>query len=72
MLQEVEMKIKDMKCSGCEGTVRKKLLTVNGVYEARANFKNGVVLLSVASSFQSAEALKAIRDLGYTPVQPNE
>jgi len=72
MLQEVEMRIQDMKCAGCEGAVRKKLLTVPGVYEARANFKNGLVLLSVYSSFQLSAATKAIQDLGYTLVQPNE
>ncbi|MDQ6955825.1 MAG: heavy-metal-associated domain-containing protein [Mariprofundaceae bacterium] len=72
MLQEVAMKIEDMKCAGCEGTVRKKLLTVKGVYEARANFKSGAVLLNVSSSFQSSEAVKAIRELGYTPVKPTE
>jgi len=72
MNQELEMKIKDMKCTGCEGTVRKALLKLEGVDDARANFKSGLVLLSVSSSFQSSEAIKVIQNLGYTPIKFNE
>ena len=72
MTQELEMRIKDMKCAGCEGTIRKALLKLEGVNEARANFKSGLVLLSVSSSFRYPEAIKAIQDLGYTLVKPHE
>ncbi len=67
MVKEVTIKIEDMKCTGCEGTIRKRMLTLKGVYDARANFKNGLLLLNVSSSFQMPEADKAIRELGYTP-----
>ncbi len=66
-MREIVIHVEDMKCAGCEATLRKKLLTLNGVYDARANFKNGAVLLSVNSGFQISAADKAIRELGYTP-----
>ncbi len=67
MVKEVTIKIEDMKCTGCEGTIRKRMLTLKGVYDARANFKSGMLLLNVSSGFQMPEADKAIRELGYTP-----
>ena len=72
MLKEVVMKVEDMKCAGCEGTIRKQLLMLQGVYDARANFKSGLILLDVEPSFKSMEAFKAVEKLGYTPVKPPE
>ncbi|PCI43835.1 MAG: hypothetical protein COB41_06110 [Proteobacteria bacterium] len=72
MLKEIIMQVEDMKCAGCEGTVRKQLLTLQGVYDARANFKSGAILLNVDVSFKPVEAFKAIKNLGYTPVKPPE
>ncbi len=70
MVKEVRLKVEDMKCAGCEATIRKRLLTLKGVYDARANFKTGDVLLNVNSSFQISRADEAIRTLGYTPGTP--
>ncbi len=67
MVKEVTIQIEDMKCTGCEATIRKRLLTLKGVYDARANFKTGQILLNVSSGFQMSEAGKAIGELGYTP-----
>lgn len=72
MLKEITMQVEDMKCAGCEGTIRKKLLTLQGVYDARANFKSGVILLNVASSFKAVEAFNVIENLGYTAIKPPE
>jgi len=69
MLKEITMQVEDMKCAGCEGTIRKQLLTLKGVYDAQANFKSGVLLLDVEPSFKPMEAFKAIEDLGFTPVK---
>lgn len=63
------MKVEDMKCAGCEGTIRKQLLMLKDVYDARANFRSGMLLLNVESSFKAADAVKVIRDLGFTPVE---
>jgi len=65
-MKEITIKVNDMKCAGCEATIRKELLKLNGVYDARANFKTGDVWMHVnESSFRIAEADEAIRELGY-------
>jgi len=35
-LNEITIKVIDMKCDGCEATIRKALLKLGGVYDARA------------------------------------
>ena len=66
MMKEVFMEIKDMKCSGCEATIRKRLLTLKGIYDARANFKNGKLQLNVTSDVQPSEVTRVMKELGYT------
>jgi len=66
---EMLMEIKEMKCSGCETTIRKHLLKLAGIYDARADFKTGKLLLSVTSGFQPSEVVKALPHLGYTVVE---
>jgi len=65
-MREIFMQIEDMKCSGCEATIRKRLLTLAGVYDARASFKTGKLFLSVTVDFQPSEMAIAMHELGYT------
>ncbi len=65
-MREIYMEIKDMKCSGCESTIRKRLLTLAGIYDARASFKTGKLLLSVTADFQQSQVAIAMHELGYT------
>ncbi len=60
------MEITDLKCTGCEATVRKQLLKLESVYDARASFKTGKLMLSVRADFQPPEAVKALLEIGYT------
>jgi len=71
-MREIFMEIKDMKCAGCEATIRKRLLKLAGVYDARANFKTGKLLLNVTSAFQPSEVAKTMQELGYTLVEDTE
>ncbi|MDQ6960382.1 MAG: heavy-metal-associated domain-containing protein [Mariprofundaceae bacterium] len=65
-MKEITIKVADMKCEGCGATIRKALLKLNGVYDARADYKTGNVWLHVTESrFRIAEADAAIRGLGY-------
>jgi len=67
-MNEIIIKVIDMKCNGCEATIRKALLKLNGVYDARADHKTGNVWLHINKSrFRIAEADEAIRKLGYQP-----
>jgi len=66
-MNEITIKVIDMKCDGCEATIRKALLKLDGVYDARADHKIGNVWLSVRSGFSIVAADEAIRKLGYEP-----
>jgi len=67
-MKEITIRVVDMKCDGCEATIRKALLKLNGIYDARANHKTGNVWMHVKESrFRIAEADDAIRKLGYEP-----
>lgn len=65
-MKEITIRIADMKCAGCEATIRKALLKLNGIYDARANHETGEVWMQVnETGFRIAEADEAIRKLGY-------
>ncbi len=66
MVRDIFMNITDLKCAGCESTVRKRLLKLDGVYDARASFETGKLLLNVHPDFQPSEASVALREIGYT------
>ena len=67
-MTEMQFKVLDMKCTGCESTIRKRLLKLDGVLDARANHKTGEVHLTVRQQdFCMANVDAAIRELGYTP-----
>ncbi len=57
-----------MTSNACESTIRKVLLKVNGIYDARADHKTGNVWMHVNEShFHIVEADEAIRKIGYKP-----
>lgn len=67
-MNEITIKVADMKCDGCEATIRKALLKLDGVFDARANHKSGEVWLQVnESDFRVSAADAAIRGLDYEP-----
>jgi len=65
-MREIFMQVTDMKCAGCEATIRKRLLKLDGIYDARANFKTGKLCLNVTHEFQPLDAQSAMAELGYT------
>ncbi len=69
-MKEIIIHVNDMKCDGCEATIRKALFRVNGVYDARADHKTGKVQMQVnEAAFRIVEADEAIRDIGYEPTE---
>ncbi len=67
-MKEMVIRIAGMKCDGCEATIRKALLELDGVFDAHANHKTGEIWLQVFESHFSIAAVdKALRKLGYGP-----
>jgi len=65
-MREIFMQVKDMKCTGCEATIRKQLLKLDGIYDAHASFKTGKLCLNVTPEFQPLDALTSMAEVGYT------
>jgi len=67
-MKKITLRVGNMTCDGCEATIRKALLRVDGIEDAWADHKTGLVWLHVDEShFRIAEADQVIRQLGYEP-----
>ncbi len=67
-MKELTISVTGMKCTGCEGTIRKTLLKLNGIYDARANYRTGEIWLQIIESkFNFSEVDAALCSIGYDP-----
>jgi len=67
-MKKMTLRVGNMTCAGCEATIRKALLHLDGIEDAWADHKTGRVWLQVDESrFRIAEVDQAIRQLGYEP-----
>ncbi len=67
-MKKITLWVSNMTCDGCEATIRKALLRVDGIEDAWADHKTSRVWLQVNESrFRIAEADRVIRQLGYEP-----
>lgn len=58
------IEVEGMCCKRCAERAEKKLLLLDGVTGARANFKKGVIL--VESTLQDEELAACVADAGFT------
>ena len=62
-----DIQIENLKCGGCAATIKKGLLTVNGVKEVEIDIENSIV--SITSDEGSLEEIKLkLSKLGYPEV----
>jgi copper chaperone CopZ len=72
-IQKVEITITGMTCTGCEQTVTKGALALDGVKEAKASYKDGKAWVTYEDGKVTPEAITAsIENTGYkvTAVTP--
>ena len=50
VINKIEMNIEGMSCTGCEETITKSALALEGVKEATASFKDGVLEIRMPKS----------------------
>ncbi len=68
VMETARIKIKGMTCKGCEGTVKKALLTKSGVREVYINREEGTVSVTFDSTQTDVPALhQVILRKGYFP-----
>ncbi len=61
----IEMKIEGMSCSGCEGTVRKALLSVPGVKNASVSRESNSAAVDADISVKKGSLSAAVQRAGY-------
>ncbi len=65
-LQELEMTVTGMTCSGCENTVKNGLKQIDGIVEVKASHKNNKVTIKVEKDKVSREEIaQQIETIGY-------
>ncbi|HKI62331.1 MAG TPA: heavy metal-associated domain-containing protein [Mariprofundaceae bacterium] len=65
--KHISIRLLGMMCDGCEATIRKRFLKLDGVDDARANHKTGELHLYVyPADFSMTKANHALKELGYT------
>ncbi len=59
------IEIEDLCCKTCAERLERKLLLMDGVSGAKANFKRGTV--NVETTLSDGELSAAVREVGFTP-----
>ena len=64
-MNEVELKIDGMHCSGCENRVKNSLKTINGIKEVNANHETGIVKITSKKEIDMEEVKQKIENLDF-------
>lgn len=64
-MNEVELKIDGMHCSGCENRVKNSLKTINGIKEVEANHETGIVKITSKKEIDMEEVKQKIENLDF-------
>lgn len=60
-----EIKIANLKCGGCANTIKKGLLTVDGVQSAEVDVDNDQVKVVYSETTNRSELTDKLRSMGY-------
>jgi copper chaperone CopZ len=69
--KEWKLHIEGMHCIACTLAVKKALLSVNGVREAKVNFKNESAIVSTDETISLKTMQDAVSQTGYTATAAN-
>jgi len=63
---EIVLNVEGMTCDGCEMTIEKGLLTLEGVTEVKANHETGVTIVKADTlKVNKSDLVKVIEKVGY-------
>ena len=66
-IMKTEIQVENLKCGGCAATIKKGLLTIDGIQEVEINVEKSVV--TITSEVESIELIKEkLSKLGYPEV----
>ncbi len=64
-MKELKFKVDGMHCEGCENRIKKALNMLNGVTDVYANFKDGIVIVTIDKNVNTNSIKEIINDLGF-------
>ena len=64
-MKELKFKVDGMHCEVCENRIKKALNMLNGVTGVYANFKDGIVIVTIDKNVNINSIKETINDLGF-------
>lgn len=64
-MKTTEIKIANLKCSGCETTIKKQLLKIEGISSVKINPKNETVKVTFDDNIERDKITNRLYSLGY-------
>ncbi len=64
-MKELKFKVYGMHCEGCENRIKKALNILDGVTNVYANFKDGIVIVTIDKNVNINSIKETINDLGF-------
>lgn len=68
-MEEIEIKVKGLMCTGCENRIKTALSTLDFVEKVEADHKAGRVKVEIVENADVNEICEAIEDLGFECVK---
>lgn len=68
-MNNFEIKVKGMVCSGCEARVKNAVSTINGVEKVEANHETGIVNVTASEGVTQRVVEEKIEDIGFEVVK---
>lgn len=68
-MQQIEIKVKGLMCTGCENRVKTALSTLEFVEKVQADHKLGKVKVTIVENTDITKVYETIEDLGFECVK---
>ncbi len=65
-MKDIIIKVEGMHCQGCENRIQNALKQIDGVEEVIANYKEGIVTVTVNNQIDIKTINEKIDDIGFT------
>ncbi|MFT7611264.1 MAG: copper chaperone [Parvicellaceae bacterium] len=64
---QTTLTVDNLKCGGCEKTVRKVLIDINGIHDVIVDASSGTIVIDNEDPLLIKEAINALSKAGYPP-----
>lgn len=64
-MKEIIIKVNGMSCGGCENRIKNSLSMLKGVEHVNADYKTGIVTLTLKEEMNVIDIEEKIKDIGF-------